>query len=103
NCKRLIVGMRALGFETFLPEEIQAPIIVTFHAPTDPNYDFNTFYGHVRDRGYVLYPGKLTTAETFRVGCIGHINEKDIAGAVSAVGEVLQTMNITRMKSAASA
>ncbi|RAE28753.1 2-aminoethylphosphonate--pyruvate transaminase, partial [Burkholderia multivorans] len=60
NYRALIDGMRALGFRPFLDPAIQAPIIVTFHAPDDPNYDFKTFYQEVKKRGYILYPGKLT-------------------------------------------
>src|SRR5881628_443012 len=71
NCRQLIDGMTALGLRPFLPPSLQAPIIVTFHAPIDPLYDFKTFYNAVKDRGYILYPGKLTTVETFRVGCMG--------------------------------
>ncbi|RAF64546.1 2-aminoethylphosphonate--pyruvate transaminase, partial [Burkholderia multivorans] len=67
NYRALIDGMRALGFRPFLDPAIQAPIIVTFHAPDDPNYDFKTFYQEVKKRGYILYPGKLTQVETFRV------------------------------------
>jgi len=94
NWERLLKDMKALGFKTFLPEDIQAPIIVTFYGPSDPNYDFQTFYKRVRDRGYILYPGKLTTLETFRFGCIGYINDEEIAGAVAAVSQVLKEMNI---------
>jgi 2-aminoethylphosphonate-pyruvate transaminase len=49
--------MRALGLKTFLPDSLQAPIIVTFHAPPDPKYDFSEFYRRVRERGFILYPG----------------------------------------------
>ena len=73
NCAALVPGMRALGLKTFLPDALQAPIIVTFHAPPDPAYDFGEFYRRVRDRGFILYPGKLTAVDTFRVGCIGAI------------------------------
>jgi 2-aminoethylphosphonate-pyruvate transaminase len=92
NCRTLIDGMAKLGLKSFLPEAIQAPIIVTFYAPDSPNYTFKTFYDAVKARGYVLYPGKLTTLETFRVGCMGQLGERGIAGAVEAVGEVLAEM-----------
>ncbi len=58
NCAALVSGMRALGFRTFLPDAVQAPIIVTFHSPPDPKYDFSEFYRRVRDRGFILYPGQ---------------------------------------------
>ena len=92
NCRTLIEGMARLGLRSFLPAAIQAPIIVTFFAPDSPRYVFRDFYDAVKARGYILYPGKLTTVETFRVGCMGQLGERGIAGAVEAVGEVLAEM-----------
>src|SRR5215472_17331396 len=92
NCSTLIEGMAKLGLRSFLPAAIQAPIIVTFYAPGTPRYTFKSFYNAVKSRGYNLYPGKLTTLETFRVGCMGQLGERGIAGAVEAVAEVLAEM-----------
>jgi 2-aminoethylphosphonate-pyruvate transaminase len=92
NCRALIEGMAKLGLRSFLPAAIQAPIIVTFFAPDNPRYAFKSFYEAVKARGYILYPGKLTAVETFRVGCIGQLGEHGIAGAVDAVGQVLAEM-----------
>jgi 2-aminoethylphosphonate-pyruvate transaminase len=103
NCKALISGLGALGFRTYLDPAIQAPIIVTFHAPDDPKYDFKTFYQEVKKRGYILYPGKLTQVETFRVGCIGHFGEAGIPGAVAAVADTLEAMGIRQVVDAAAA
>ena len=89
NCAALIDGMRALGLQPFLRPEVQAPIIVTFHAPADPVYEFKRFYERVRARGYILYPGKLTRLETFRVGCIGAIDANEMRNVVSAVGATM--------------
>jgi 2-aminoethylphosphonate-pyruvate transaminase len=89
NCRTLIAGMAQLGLRSFLPAAIQAPIIVTFHAPDNPRYEFKSFYNAVKARGYILYPGKLTTVETFRVGCMGQLGEHGMSGAVDAVGQVL--------------
>ncbi|QQX86809.1 2-aminoethylphosphonate--pyruvate transaminase [Cupriavidus necator] len=94
NCDTLVQGMAALGFRAFLPAAVQAPIIVTFHAPADARYDFKTFYAKVRERGYILYPGKLTQMETFRVGCIGAIDDNEMRNVVTAIGEVLREMGI---------
>ena len=66
--------MQELGLQPFIDAAVQAPIIVTFHAPDNASYDFSEFYRRVRDKGFILYPGKLTTIETFRVGCIGAID-----------------------------
>lgn len=97
NCATLIDGMSALGFETFLPRELQAPVIVTFHAPGDASYAFRPFYDRVKARGYILYPGKLTQVETFRVGCIGAIDANEMRNVVSAVADALSEMGVTRM------
>jgi 2-aminoethylphosphonate-pyruvate transaminase len=97
NCAALVSGMRGLGLETFLPDALQAPIIVTFHSPPDPNYDFAEFYRRVRARGFILYPGKLTAVDTFRVGCIGAIGAGALRQAVAAIGEVLREMGVRRL------
>jgi 2-aminoethylphosphonate-pyruvate transaminase len=94
NCEALVAGMAALGFRPYLKPEVQAPIIVTFHAPADPAYEFKSFYAAVRDRGYILYPGKLTQVETFRVGCIGAIDANEMRNVVSAVGVTLTGLGI---------
>jgi 2-aminoethylphosphonate-pyruvate transaminase len=101
NYRTLIAGMAKLGFKPFLDPAIQAPIIVTFHAPADSRYDFKKFYAAARDRGFVLYPGKLTQVETFRVGCIGAIGPNEIEQAVLAVAGALQDMGITSAAPAA--
>jgi 2-aminoethylphosphonate-pyruvate transaminase len=94
NCAALIDGMASLGFKPFLDASVQAPVIVTFHAPRDPAYDFKRFYEAVRDAGYVLYPGKLTEVETFRVGCIGAIDANEMYNAVAAIGRALGTLQV---------
>jgi len=94
NCATLIEGMRTLGFRPYLKPEVQAPIIVTFHAPADPAYDFKRFYAAVRDRGYILYPGKLTQVETFRVGCIGAIDSNEMRNVVGAIADSLRALGL---------
>jgi 2-aminoethylphosphonate-pyruvate transaminase len=94
NCQVLIEGMTRLGFKLFLDAKHQAPVIVTFHAPSDPNYDFQKFYDRVREKGFVLYPGKLTTVDTLRVGCIGAIDEHAIRAAVHAIADTLAEQGI---------
>lgn len=94
NCDVLIRGMERLGLKSFLAPGIQAPIIVTFHAPRDSNYRFAEFYAAVRERGFILYPGKLTQVETFRVGCIGHVESADMERAVEAVADALRELAI---------
>ncbi len=95
NARVLIDGMRAMGFQTLLPNELQAPIIVTFHMPTDPKFVFQRFYDGLKDRGYVIYPGKLTVADSFRMGCIGRLYPEHMKGALAAVREVLDELRVS--------
>ena len=97
NCDALVEGMSALGLRSFLPRAVQAPVIVTFHAPADPAYAFKPFYEKVKSRGYILYPGKLTQVETFRVGCIGAIDANEMRNVVSAVAETLKEMGVKQV------
>jgi 2-aminoethylphosphonate-pyruvate transaminase len=94
NCRLLVEGMRRMGFETLLPDHLQAPIIVTFRMPADPRFVFESFYDRLRARGYVIYPGKLTVADSFRIGCIGAIGESEIRGALAAVAAVMAEMGV---------
>ncbi|MEO8754802.1 MAG: 2-aminoethylphosphonate--pyruvate transaminase [Casimicrobiaceae bacterium] len=103
NFDTLIAGMRELGLRAFLPAAIQAPIIVTFHAPADAKYAFKEFYERVRAKGFVLYPGKLTQVETFRVGCIGAIGPEEMRHAVNAVRDTLAEMGIRNVAPAGAA
>ena len=98
NCDLLVDGMRAMGFKTLLPDELQAPIIITFHMPTNPEFDFNAFYDGLKDRGYVIYPGKLTVADSFRMGCIGRLGAEQIKGALDAVAQLLSQFGIEKIK-----
>jgi 2-aminoethylphosphonate-pyruvate transaminase len=101
NCRILIDGMRKLGFVPLLPDELQAPIIVTFLMPDDPKFHFQTFYDGLRDKGYVIYPGKLTVAETFRIGCIGKLGPEQMHGALDALETTLNEMGVTNCAAAA--
>jgi 2-aminoethylphosphonate-pyruvate transaminase len=94
NHKILVDGMRALGFETLLPDRLQAPIIVTFHMPADPKFIFDKFYDGLKDRGFVIYPGKLTVADSFRIGCIGRIGDTEMKAFLAAAKEVLNGLGV---------
>lgn len=95
NHKILVEGMRALGFETLLPDRLQAPIIVTFHMPSDPSFVFDKFYDGLKDRGFVIYPGKLTVADSFRIGCIGRIGETEMRAFLAAAREVMNGLGVS--------
>ncbi len=98
NCKVLIDGLTKFGLEPFLKAGLQAPIIVTWHAPDHPAYDFKRFYAAAKQRGFILYPGKLTEVETFRIGCIGAIGRNEMTQAVNAVGDALREMGIANAR-----
>ncbi|TKD25219.1 2-aminoethylphosphonate--pyruvate transaminase [Rhodobacter capsulatus] len=94
NRDRLVAGMRDLGFETLLPEAWMSPIIVTFLSPADPAFDFARFYAAMKARGFLIYPGKLTVVESFRIGCIGQIDPEGMTRVVVAVEESLQELGV---------
>jgi len=78
-----------------LPDHLQAPIIVTFRMPADPSFDFATFYDKLVAQGFIIYPGKLTVAESFRIGCIGRLYAEQMQGALEAIRHALADMGVT--------
>lgn len=92
NAKILLEGMRQLGIQPFLKEEDLSAIIITFLAPDSIQYDFKTLYEVSKQEGFMLYPGKLTEIETFRIGAIGAIHETEMRQAVNAIGYALKQM-----------
>ena len=103
NCKVLIDGMRALGFEPLLSDNLQAPIIVTFRMPADPRFKCQEFYDRLKERGYVIYPGKLTVADSFRIGCIGRLYPEHMRGALAAIRDILDELGVKSLKAAKAA
>ncbi len=95
NCTVLIEGMTEMGFQPYLSANLQAPIIITFLTPSDPNFVFDRFYNLLRDRGIVIYPGKLTQANSFRMGCIGALDESHMRRALDAVRAVMGEMEVS--------
>ena len=93
--------MRDLGFETLLADSEAGPIIQTFLMPNDANFRFDAFYDALRERGFAIYPGKLTEAPSFRIGTIGHFDETVMQGVVRAIAEVLDEMKVADVKPAA--
>ncbi len=87
NQRLLVAGMRALGFTPLLPEALHSPIITSFLDPQHPDYDFAAFYTCLKAQGYVIYPGKVTGADTFRIGSIGEFSPGDVPGLLQAVSE----------------
>jgi 2-aminoethylphosphonate-pyruvate transaminase len=89
NKKNLDEGMAALGFKQYLAPGIQGHIITSFLYPADTNFNFEEFYQKLNNRGFIIYPGKLSKADAFRIGNIGQIFPNDVINLVKAVKEVL--------------
>jgi len=85
NQRLLVEGMEKLGFKPLLPRELQSPIITSFLYP-NPSFNFGDFYKAMKKLGFVLYPGKISQADTFRIGNIGEVYPKDIMRLLEAVG-----------------
>lgn len=85
NQKCLVEGMRELGFSTLLPTASHSPIITSFYSPTEKAYNFKQFYEALKQKGYVIYPGKVSNADCFRIGNIGEVTVSDIKGLLTAV------------------
>jgi 2-aminoethylphosphonate-pyruvate transaminase len=90
----MVGGMRELGFETLLKDHWLSPIIVTFFCPEDPNFVFTTFYELMKKKGFIIYPGKLTAVESFRIGCIGRMDEHIMRRVVKAAAYSLAEMGV---------
>ena len=94
NCETMIEGMRTLGFETLLRDRWLSPIIVTFFCPQDSKFEFGTFYDLMKQKGFIIYPGKLTVVDSFRVGCIGQMDPAVMRQVVEAAGQSLREMGV---------
>eukprot|EP01132_Coremiostelium_polycephalum_P006501 gene6501-8060_t len=90
----MVAGMRELGFETLLKDRWLSPIIVTFFNPAHPDFSFDRFYELMKDKGFIIYPGKLTVVDSFRVGCIGRMDEHVMRRVVEAARESLREMGV---------
>lgn len=95
NHATLMRGMRALGFRAYLPAELQSAIITSFRYPDDPRFTFEAFYERLQRRGMVIYPGKVSRTDCFRIGTIGRIFESDVLALLGAIRETLAEMGVT--------
>ena len=87
NHRTLVDGMRALGFKTLLPDASQGPIITSFLYPS-ADFDFQAFYNQLKAKGFVIYPGKISDADTFRIGNIGDIFPNDMEALLQAIRSI---------------
>lgn len=95
--RRLVDGMRQMGFRTLLDDAVASPIVATFHEPPDPNYSFAKLYEGMKARGFIIFPGRLAAANTFRIACIGVVTERDIGRALDALAETIRAMGVTAL------
>ena len=94
NHEVLVKGMTALGFRLYLDPSVQSFIITSFHFPDHPRFAFDEFYRRLSDKGFIIYPGKISRANTFRIGSIGRIFPRDIEALLGAVRSALREMEI---------
>lgn len=95
NHQCLLDGMVAMGFRPYLDAERQSYIITTFYYPEHEDFNFDRFYNNLSDKGYVIYPGKLTDADCFRLGNIGRLNTEHITGLLDAIRQTIDEMSVT--------
>ena len=95
NYEACLAGMQALGFEAYLGPENRGHIITAFRYPDHPNFRFHRFYELLNEKGYVIYPGKLSKVDCFRIGHVGRIDVGDVRGLLAAVRETMAEMGIT--------
>lgn len=85
NQRTLVDGMAALGFAPLLPEKWQSPIITAFYSPAHPDYRFADFYQRLKGQGFVIYPGKVSQADCFRIGNIGDVTPERVRCLLAAM------------------
>ena len=94
NWRRLVDGMRQMGFRTVVPDEHASPIVATFHNPDEPAFSFQALFEGMKRRGFIIFPGRLALADTFRIGCMGDVTEADIGEAMEAVAATMTEMGL---------
>jgi 2-aminoethylphosphonate-pyruvate transaminase len=101
NWRTLVDGLRAMGFETVLRDEVAAPVIATFHAPADPRFDRERLFELMRERGFVIFRGSLTPFPTLRIGCMGAFDQSTMREVVVAIEAALAAMGVADGRPAA--
>ena len=99
NYECLVAGMRKMGFQEYVPAESQGYIITSFYYPRDERFDFEEFYQRLNDRGFVIYPGKVTNANCFRIGNIGRIFAADVRALLTVIAETIEEMGVSCLAS----
>ena len=86
-----------MGFSTVVPDEFASPIVATFHNPDHPAFNFQALFGGMKKRGFIIFPGRLALANTFRIGCTGNVTEADMSEAMQAIADTLAEMGVTHL------
>lgn len=94
NHETLVAGMEQIGFRPLLKPQYRSPIITSFLYPDDPKFTFESFYAALKKRRFVIYPGKVSQAATFRIGTIGHVFPEDMRELAGAVGEAVAELGL---------
>ncbi len=89
NHRVLLRGLAELGLHPYLAPEIQSYLITAFEYPKNRDFSFPAFYRGLSDKGFIIYPGKLTQVDTFRIGTIGRLFPADLEQLVDAVRTTL--------------
>ena len=97
NWRRLVDGMRQMGFRTVVPDAVASPIVATFHNPDHPAFSFDALFQGMKRRGFVIFPGRLALAHTFRIGCMGAVTPDDIGRAMVAVADTMAEMGVSEL------
>ncbi len=100
NYETLVQGMRRIGFEEYLPPELQGYIITTFKFPDHPKFDYEEFYTRLRDKDQLIYSGKVSNEPCFRIGSIGRITETDIQILLMCIENTLKEMGVEMQRAA---
>ncbi len=95
NWRRLVDGMRQMSFTTVVPDAFASPIVATFHNPDHPAFSFEKLFEGMQQHGFIIFPGRLALADTFRIGCMGDVTEDDMGEAMTAVAETMRLMGVT--------
>ncbi|MFL3666800.1 MAG: 2-aminoethylphosphonate--pyruvate transaminase [Verrucomicrobiota bacterium] len=94
NQKTMVKGMRDIGFRTLIKDEVQSPIITSFYYPDSAGFDFQKLYDALKSRSFVIYPGKVSHAQCFRIGSIGDVHPSDMIELIGHVSEVISEMGV---------
>ena len=94
NHETLCRGMQEMGFTEYVPRALQGDIITSFRYPSDPSFVFQDFYSRLNEKGFVIYPGKVSDADCFRIGTIGRIFPSDVTALLAAIHDVMTELGI---------